>query len=231
MSFSIEEEPNHIVVWFDPNFSNPNEYRILKRTIANNTDPRYPIADERIFGLLYVFGREDDFFGFLQQNENKRIFIITSGTLGRIIVPKIIEKYRQLFTNPSNNHPYSSIYILCHDVAYEMDWAEDYLDYILTFDFDTELLEYLTRDIADHYVEQGTRLRQDRNYETALRYLHWAMRLYFNYDIMQRRTTRNYPYKLRGSKGRSRTYRLIEEIELERAQDSNDNDAEAEPSS
>ena len=250
------EDLNHIIVWLDQNFSNPNDYRLLKKAFASSTDPRCEslalLTDcdyERLLntgdgalttqgfvhGLLHTFTQEHDCLRFLERNQDKRIFFIISGDMARTTVPKIIERYRQIFTDIITNTAYPSIYILCHDIRLEMDWSEEYLDYLQMFDFDAQLLERLVRDIAEYYIERGERLRQDNSTSNALQCFHWARKLWYNYDKMYQNITNDSTRSVHLSQRMSEINRLIDQLEsisfYEVKQDSDDDEDAAEPCS
>jgi hypothetical protein len=228
-------KPNHMIFWLDVNIGNPNDYVHLKKAFASNTDPRCEawtmlaekdydamLTTENAVGvtfecvefLLQVFNNEDACLKAFKQNQDKRIFFITSGPLGRCIVPKIIERYRHIFTDPITNVPYPSIYIFCHHIDYEINWAMEYLDYVQIFNFDSELLERMTRDIAEYYIEQGRRMHHDNDLNGALRYLCWAKKLWYQYDKMQQQISTDDLRPVRRSQRMSEISNLIAEIEV-----------------
>jgi hypothetical protein len=238
------EKPNHMIFWLDVTIGNPKKYVHLKKAFGSNTDPRcqnwtmltdidydtmlntgyaVAMAFKGVEFLLQTFNNEDDCLKAFEQNEDKRIFFITSGPLGRCIVPKIIERYRRIFTDPITNVPYPSIYIFCHHIEYEMDWAMEYLDYVQIFNFDSELLERMTRDIAEYYIERGRRIHHENDLKGALRYLAWAKNLWHQYDKMQQQISTNDSRPVRRSQRMSEIDNLIAEIEVMLTDKSSDN--------
>ena len=199
------EKPNHMILWLDAGIGDPTKYIELKKAFSSNTDPRAQTwkmfndqdidkllrADEAmivrfegVVFLLQAFQNEGDCLKAFEKHQDKRIFFITSGSLGRDAVPKIIEQYRPVFTDPITSKGYPSIYVFCHNIAWQMEWAEDYLEYLQMFNFDSELLERMTRDIAEYFIERGARLRQEENFWGARQRLHWAKKLWYQYDKM-----------------------------------------------
>ena len=199
------EKPNHMILWLDAGIGNPKEYIHLKKAFAGNTDPRaerpmmlndkdyemilqtgdaVTVTFEGVTFLLQAFQNEEACLKAFEENQTKRIFFITSGKLGRTAVPTIIEQYRHVFTDSISNKPYPSIYVFCHNIQWQMDWAGDYLEYLQMFNFDSELLQRMTRDIADYFIERGARLRHEDNFEGAIQRLHWAKKLWYQYDKM-----------------------------------------------
>lgn len=201
------EKPNHMIIWLDDHIGKAGECTHLKKAFAMNTDPRqetWTMLKDDDFDKLIVTGDavlvEFNGVKFLLQalnnvnacveaferNQDKRIFFITSGTLGEKVVPQILENYRNIFTDLTKNEPYPSVYIFCLHIAYHLTWAGDHLEYIQMFNSDSELLERMTRDVAEYFVDRGERiLEDDREPTGALNYLHWAKILRHQYDKMQ----------------------------------------------
>ncbi|CAF3833831.1 unnamed protein product, partial [Adineta steineri] len=193
------EKPNHMIFWLDASIGNPKEYTHLKKAFGSNTDPRcetwtmlndedyhnilveddaVTVSFEGVQFLLQAFDNEKDCLKAFEANQDKHIFFITSGKLGEHTVPKVIEQYRNIFTDLINNKPYSSIYVYCHNIEFQLEWTMDYLDYIQVFNFDADLLQRMTRDIAEYFIERCKRLRQANDIEGALQRLYWAKRLW-----------------------------------------------------
>lgn len=253
------EKPNHIIFWLDVTIGKPNEYKHLKQAFGSNTDPRcetwtmlndgdyinmiadniaVPVTFGGVQFLLYAFDNEKDCLNAFEKHQDKRIFFITSGSLGQSIIPKVIEQYRHVFTDRITDKAYSSIYIFCHNIELHMHWVMDYVDYVQMFNFDSEVLERMTRDIADYFVERGKRLRQDNDLEGALQRLYWAKRLWYQYQKMQRQssisastnsstttpTDRDQP--IMETKETKEIEQLIEEIEQEQREKPSDDENE-----
>ena len=200
------EKPNHMILWLDVGIGDPTKYIDLKKAFSSNTDPRAQtwttfndqdidrllraeeamvVKFEGVVFLLQAFQNEEDCLEAFERYQHKRIFFITSGSLGQEAVPRIIKQFRHVFTDPITDEGYPSIYIFCHNIRLQMDWIkEDYLQYLQTFNFDSELLERMTRDIAEYFIERGARLRQANDLMGARQRLHWAKKLWYQYDKM-----------------------------------------------
>ncbi|CAF3610085.1 unnamed protein product [Rotaria sp. Silwood1] len=197
------QKPNHMILWLDASIGDPKKYTQLKKAFGSNIDPccENPImlndkdydailaAHNPVtvtFGgalfLLQAFTNAGDCLNAFEENQDKCIFFITSGRLGEIVVPQIIEHYRHIFTDRITNEPCHSIYVFCHSIELNADWAMDYREYIQMFDFDADLLERMTSDISKYFIERGSRLRRDNNLESALQHLHWAKRLWLQHE-------------------------------------------------
>ncbi|CAF1291808.1 unnamed protein product [Adineta ricciae] len=241
-----DEEPNHIIFWLDQGIGLPTEYTHLKKAFGSNTDPRHEtftmlndkdydeLLDSKepvtvLFGgvqfLLQAFVDENSCLEAFEVNQNKRIFFITSGSLGQKAVPRIIESYRNVFTDPITNKPYHSVYIFCGIIDNHVDWAMEYYEYIQMFDFDRDLLQRMTHDIADYFFERGRRILEDIEPKDPLKYLYWAKRLYHRFDKLEADIDTDNPRPVRPSKDTRKIIDFIEKVESEKCANKADEDA------
>jgi hypothetical protein len=225
----------------------------LKTAFGSTTDPRcetwtrltdrdyqnlirkgdvVPVRFEGVKFLLQAFDNEDACLEAFKRNEemleDKHIFFITSGSMGRSAVPKIIAQYPHIFTDRITNQPYASIYVFCHDINLQMDWGMNYLEYVQMFNFDSELLERMTRDIAEYFITRAGRLREDNDLKGARQRLHWAKKLWHQYDKMQQQIPTDKPRPVRESQRMKEINGLIADVELALATESSDDDKVAE---
>jgi hypothetical protein len=79
------------------------------------------------------------------------------------------------------------VYIFCLHIEYHLEWGAEYIEYIQMFNSDSELLERMTRDIAEYFIElgRGIQLREANALKVALQRLNWAKKLWYQYDKMQ----------------------------------------------
>ena len=142
---------------------------------------------EGVWFLLAAFTNVERCIECFEQNQHKRIFFITSGSMGETAVPRILERFKQTFTDPVTDEPYDSIYVFCHNIEYQMDWALDYREYIQIFNHDADLLVRMIRDIANYFVMKGKRLLDEDPPNNAAAYhrLSWAHELYQRYSKME----------------------------------------------
>jgi hypothetical protein len=197
--------PEHLIIWLDAHIGDPEKYHNLKKSFSNNIDPRSQtltkLTDEDIdnllrvgeaisvcFGgvlcLLLAFTDPDLCYQAFQIHHDKRILFITSGSLGRRIVPDIIQNFQKIFTDPVTNDPYSSIYIFCLDIPLHYSWAMEYYEYVQMFDHEADLLARMTRDMAEYYFTQAERQRVNEHLKEALRTYLWSKKLYLHYKKM-----------------------------------------------
>ncbi|CAF0724554.1 unnamed protein product [Rotaria sp. Silwood1] len=191
--------PDHLIIWLDAYIGDPERYHHLKKSFSSNIDPRnqtwtmlndrdydnltrtheaMPVSFGGILCLLLAFTDPNACYAAFEKYKDKRILFITSGSLGEHIVPSIIANFREVFTDPIGNEPYSTIYIFCGNIAYHKNWAIPYVEYILMFDHEVELLTRMTCDMAKFYFTKAGRLNAHGDLENALRFYGWSKRLY-----------------------------------------------------
>jgi hypothetical protein len=197
--------PKHLIMWLDDYIGDPERYLHLKKAFTSNIDPRnqawtmltgrdydnllrvgetMEVSFGGVLFLLLAFTNPQACYRAVEQYKDRRVLFITSGTLGRNIVPRVIQDYQQVFTDPVTNNPYNSIYVFCHDIGNNYDWAMEHLDYIQIFNHEADLLTRMTRDMADYYFTQGEHLRATGHLEDALRFYRWSKKLFLQYEKM-----------------------------------------------
>ncbi|CAF0880880.1 unnamed protein product [Adineta steineri] len=202
-----EENPNHMIIWLDQTIGDPEKCIPLKKAFSSQADPKnetpVKLRDKDYAGILDIVGPvsvafegvEFLFAAFtnvesciecFEQNQDKRIFFITSGSMGEIIIPQIISKFANIFTNPETDESYNSIYIFCLNKEYHSRWARAFRNYVQIFDFETDLLSRMIHDIADYFLTEGKQLLDEDppNYPAAKHRLTWSHELYQRYDKM-----------------------------------------------
>lgn len=205
-----EEIPNHMIVWLDLSIGKREDYQRLKAAFSSTADPKHvnPIRlidrdDEQInrtvgfeqvnFAgvrfLLAAFTNIERCVTFLEENSDKRIFLITSGQMGRVAVPLIMHKCKNIFIDPVTRNPYAFIYVYCHGIDRNKDWMMNHIEYLApAFTHDADLLVRMIRDIADYFVEESRRylaVQPQPNYSAAYNRLNWAHTLYDRYRTME----------------------------------------------
>jgi hypothetical protein len=204
--------PDHLIIWLDAYIGDPTKYHQLKKAFSSNIDPRsqtwtmlndddydtllrtneaMPVTFGGVLVLLLAFTDSRDCYAAFQKYTDKRILLITSGSEGKKIVPRILEDFQQVFTDLVTNDPYNSVYIFCGDISYNYEWAMDHLYYIQIFNHEADLLLRITRDIAEYYITQGERQNADGHLKEALRFYHWAKKLFLQYEKMGQPSSKN----------------------------------------
>ncbi|CAM4911419.1 unnamed protein product [Rotaria socialis] len=205
------ENPNHLIIWLDKHIEDPEWCQQMKKAFSTQTDPKNPIPvklsgndNDSLFniashmpvhfeGVRFLLAAHKNIESCLQcfeQNQDKRIFFITSGSLGREAAPIILERFLHMFTDLVTGKPYISIYVFCHHIQYHLEWALDYRDYIQIFNFDADLLVRMMRDIGDYYYNESRRLLDTTlpNKPAAYNRLIWARTLYERYGELERKS-------------------------------------------
>ncbi|UJR23015.1 hypothetical protein I4U23_026041 [Adineta vaga] len=168
--------PDHMIIWLDDHIGKPNEYKKIKSAFSSNIDPRHQtwttltdpdyekLVQENnaksvrfadIPMLLLTCDNIIKCYEAFEANKDRHIYFITSGTLGKFIIPRLIERHQQLFKDPITKKPYSSIYIFCGYTVHHYEWLVDFRDHVQVFDHEDILLARLTHDVAQNFVEQG----------------------------------------------------------------------------
>lgn len=234
------EAPNHLIIWLDKFIGKFNEYLLLKRSFFMTIDPTTGCAvsltekdinhsiqaNQPIIVLLNgvqfmlrAFTHVDDCFEAIENNIDKRLFIITSGTKGRILVPAL-KTY--LHEELKRNYP---MYIFCgnmnmvaqHDVPATHAWALDFEDDLIMFVHEQDLQLRIVLDAAGYFYGEGDRLYKDNQLENARKRCEWVDTLLKRYEEMKPKTmiTANQRTTLR---------ELFDTIDDAIAQQNNDND-------
>ncbi|CAF3767278.1 unnamed protein product [Adineta steineri] len=203
-----EEDPNHIIIWLDLTIGDPEQHINLKKSFSSQADPKNEIPMklfdkdeddildavgpvsvdfEGVIFLLAAFTNAELCIKCFEKNKHKRIFFIVSGSMGQVVVPIILDRFRHVFTDPVTNEPYNSIYIFCSVVANHTGWARAFRNYVQIFDFEADLLSRMVRDIADHFLEEGQKVlvEDPPKYSAAQHRLTWAHELYQRYGKME----------------------------------------------
>ena len=181
---------DHVTVWIDQHIGEENAYGTLKSKFddhiqvlkSNNAvedeidDDSLSYADQdmlrklsdEVYCLKY-FSTVETGLDFIHKNAGKKIFFVSSGTIGKIIVPKI-EDLPQI----------QGIYIFCGDISCHTEWAGDYADKITAMlEHQDNLLERLTRDIAGYVEKKGDEHKRNDDIRQARNCYAWSKKLLF----------------------------------------------------
>ncbi|CAF4286121.1 unnamed protein product [Rotaria socialis] len=209
-----EEEPNNLIIWLDEHIGDSNWCQQLKKAFSTQPDPKNPIpvglSDNELVEMLVSEGHIPVHFEGVQfllaafkdidscircfyQNQHKRIFFITSGSLGKQAVPEILDRLKDTFTDPVTEEPYMFIYVFCQNIEYQVEWALEYRNYIQIFNFEADLLARMMRDMGDYFLTESKRLLDESppNNPAAQHRLTWANELFQRYTAQHRLTWAN----------------------------------------
>lgn len=132
----MKEEFNNAITATAENPPDPISIRILdegREELRSNHVP------------LVTVPTTDDADREIAAHNDHKIFIICSGTVGGHLVETFASKYPYI-------HNY---YIYTGNILLHLDWADRFSTMIKMFNFPTNLLLRLIRDIAYHFIEQG----------------------------------------------------------------------------
>jgi hypothetical protein len=179
---------DHITVWIDQYIGEENTYANFKskfddniQVLQSNSLAEIEIDDDSmvcsdpemlkklshdVYCLKY-FSSIDKALEYIHQNPDKKIFFISSGTIGRIVVPKIADLPQ-----------IHGIYIFCANISLQTDWAGDYADKInAMLEHQDDLLQRLTRDIADYLEKKGDEYEKIQSIIEAKNCYAWSKKL------------------------------------------------------
>ncbi|CAF3215430.1 unnamed protein product [Rotaria socialis] len=179
---------DHVTVWIDRYIGVQNTYTNLKNKFNNsiqvlqsnneaeaeldddtmicaNPDMLKELAEE-VYCLKY-FSTVEDGLDYIKNHPEKKIFFISSGTIGKIIVPDI-----------ANLAQIQGIYIFCGNISDHVKWARDYEDKITAMvEHQDNLLERLTQDIAKYVESKGDQYKTGGDNVEAKNCYSWSKKL------------------------------------------------------
>ncbi len=188
--------PKYLIIWLDQDIGLLESHKQLKSSMGEQTDPESkfpaPPTNDVINQLIQFETNVKQSFDGIPNNlkafdqipkclkcigenldKNMKIFFITSGSMGEQIAPEIMEKYPSLET----------IYVFCHSVKAQLQWTQDCLDKeidCIVFNFYTDLLVRLLRDVAEYFISEGDGelTRDEKLAYSAILYFKWAKLLF-----------------------------------------------------
>jgi hypothetical protein len=173
--------PNVVVIWLDSTFKG-DDYEAMKKEFNEGIASASPTSSDPIDESICLKTKHDlitngapvitvqtsdEAMEEIEKNSTAKIFFISSGSLGREIVPRITSKYYHI----------NSFYIFCFKIINHIDWASDYADRLQMFDHQIDLLVRLMRDIANYFIQQGQPYLKLDEPSTALTYFKHAWNL------------------------------------------------------
>ena len=174
--------PSITIVWCDISFDNDDSYKPMKDEFNETTTATPKKELDPIDMVIFDEGKEqlrshdiplvtvrtaEDAMLQIDKHRKNKIFFICSGTVGRFLVPKIVHQYPLIH----------NIYIFAHNISLHLDWTDPYLKMLKIFNFPTDLLVRLTRDIAAYFIQQGTMYLEVNAPQSALECFNHARNL------------------------------------------------------
>ncbi|CAF1428532.1 unnamed protein product [Rotaria magnacalcarata] len=172
-----------IVIWLDGTFKD-SDYRSMKNEFNENITGSAPSSscsddiDNLICNqtkqdlitngvLVFTVNTLDEAIETIEIYSQAKVFFISSGSLGKDIVPKIVGRFPLIH----------SFYIFCFKMVYHTGWASVYVDCLQMFDHPIDLLVRLMRDISTYFIAQGKMQLEFDEPRNALTYFKYAWNL------------------------------------------------------
>ena len=191
----LSQYSDHITVWVDRFIGEDREYEKFKKTFhdqvqvlqSNNytekliddesmlcTDPKMLEDLGNKYYCLEYFSAPAAALKYIHNNANKKIFFISSGTIGKLMVPELV-KLPQI----------QGIYIFCGSIAHHVEWATEYYENISAMlEHQDDLLTRLTRDIGKYVEKKGDEHKDNEDVLQARNCYAWAKKLYVRCTMM-----------------------------------------------
>ena len=140
--------------------------------------------------MFQAFDDPSKCYETIKKNLDKRIFLISSGAKGKLIVPNLVLHFPTTFV------PNYWIYIFCAKMNMittegagdpTNDWAFDYEDHVVMENHQDALLARLVLDIATYFAVEGERFENSRQLNSALQYFKWSKLMWERYGTMEKR--------------------------------------------
>ena len=188
-STNSEIQPDHIIIWCDRNMGQRNTNEDAKAVLEEHANVvRLPSGepapdidqfichmnpylnqsrfDNLIKSPLRMFTNENECLKCIQDSiqAKKRVFLITSGQTGAIIIPQI----HQILSG--------YIYVFCAQISLHEEWSGPYEKDIIFYDDDKGVFARVLADIGAYYLSKAGDI-EDSVPATAAQYYYWARRL------------------------------------------------------
>ncbi|CAF4046606.1 unnamed protein product [Rotaria magnacalcarata] len=176
VDYNKSPTPEYIITLVDTEIAKHSECEHLNKAFSTKTDPDKALVvmliDKRLDNLIVmdtgnsvllkdepclrrVFSDENDCLEVFERYKTKRIFFVTSAKMGQTLVPVILTRYHQQFTDLITHASYRHIYMHCQNLASHLNWAIEFVNYMQSFDCHANLLRHLTHDIAEYFLGQS----------------------------------------------------------------------------
>jgi hypothetical protein len=190
-------------IWLDAYIGQEGECDGFKRMFRNALDPTVPLPPDAIDSLIRALNENvapflfadtpDKAIEFIEAHRKKKIIFISSGSLGKDIIPHIVRTYPWVH----------SFYFFCAIIENYIEFSYDYLSCLMIFDFELDLLVRLARDISEDIIKQGRVYMNLNEPENALKCFEAAQTLNMTANTMDRLNSAFYVHLriLNGSTG------------------------------
>lgn len=170
-----------IIIWLDGTFQGDNSPPMQRQFQTEITSPTTNTSDQIdvLLALNYTDDRVttgkvveiaptiQDAYGLIEKYRGRRVFFVSSGTLGRTAIPHIV----------NNCNSIVSFYIFCASKANHVEWAINYASRLRMYTHQTDLLVKLMRDISEYFINYGDQYFKLGDADIALKYFRHAQYL------------------------------------------------------
>ncbi|CAF1299941.1 unnamed protein product [Rotaria sp. Silwood1] len=205
--------PKHFIIWLDKHIGKPDECILLKCSFFMAINPTSGLYERslnpddidrsirlemslivRLDEVEFMFQAFEDVekcFHTIEKNRNKCIFFISSGSKGRLIVPSLVANFPDTFVVEH------WMYIFCANMNMTQvkdadpptnTWALQYIDHVLMFDHQDDLLARLLLDIGRYFFSEAKRLDNKEQLHSAYQHCKWSKIMYERYEKTEKRT-------------------------------------------
>lgn len=165
------------IIWLDAYIGQDGQYYPFKRQFETTLLPAAAVPPDSINALIFTLEQNAAPLSFahtpaqaatlIEEHRDKRIIFISSGSLGRPMVPFIATVYPYVYR----------FYFFCLHVTNYIDFAMDYCSCLQLFDHETDLLVRLTRDISSDIIKLGETYLNINDGKNALKCFEHAVTL------------------------------------------------------
>ena len=157
------------IIWLDAFIGEDGKYESFKRNFQTTLRPAAAVPPDNINVLIcsltenaapVLFAQTPaQAATLIEEHHDKQIIFISSGSLGKPMIPLICSVYLHVYR----------FYFFCYDIGKYLEFAMDYVCCLQMFNFETDLLVRLARDISKDIITQGEGYLEIDDAENALK--------------------------------------------------------------
>ena len=205
--------PGHFIIWLDQHIGQAGECILLKSNFFMAMDPTSGLFErnlipndidrsilleipvliqlDKVTFKFQAFDNVEKCFQVIEKNLDKRIFFITSGSKGKIIIPSLVINFPNTFVEGY------WMYVFCGNMIMRdipglpppaNAWALKFLDRIMMKDHQDDLLIRMVLDIAIYFFTKADDLEKNKHFHKASQHYTWSKIMYERYGNMAERT-------------------------------------------
>jgi tetratricopeptide (TPR) repeat protein len=165
------------IIWLDAYIGEDGHYHAFKRNFQTALQPAAAVPPDALNVLIWALEQNAAPLLFahtpaqaatlIETHHDKQIIFISSASLGQHMIPFITAFY-------PNVHRF---YFFCGDIKKYVEFGMNYTSCLQMFDFETDLLVRLARDISSDIIKQGEIYLQIQDAKNALKCFEHALTL------------------------------------------------------